>query len=153
MTVLELGVGNNPVVEDAVHHDRTKHGDHIDVAWDLAEMPWPWKDEEFSRVVAVDVMEHLKYDVQVWLDECWRILEPNGQLELRLPAWDNPLSYRDPTHQRVFHEESFYYWDPRTNLYDGFGSYYFAESNRWWHVNRVLRESNDLRFSLTKLLT
>ena len=97
------------------------------------------------------MFEHLKaIDVQTWLDECWRILKPTGLLVMRLPAWTNPVSYRDPTHHRVFHEESFSYWDPDHDLYELFGRYYFRESDRWWKVRRAFREFEDLRFDLEK---
>jgi len=149
--ILELGVGRHPVtIPPVVWHDRIKHSDHIDVAWDLEEFPWPWKDEEFEKIVAVDVFEHLALETPQWLDECWRILEPQGVLDMRLPAWDNPLSYRDPTHRRVFHEETFYYWDKRTDLFRDFGSYYFEESDKWWRCERIMREHTDLRFTLVK---
>ena len=152
MTVLELGAGANPLPLADVHHDKETHEGYIDIAWDLDVLPWPWENEEFEIVWAVDVMEHLKVDVNVWLGECWRILQPGGLLEMRVPAWDHPLSYRDPTHQRVFHEESFFYWDPRTNLWQDFGRYYFPEG-RWWNVRDHFMEANDLRFTLVKLET
>lgn len=149
---LELGCGAHPREGMDVHHDKIAHAGYIDVAWDLDVLPWPWDDEEFNFIWAIDVMEHLKVDVDVWLSECWRILVPGGLLQMRLPAWDNPLSYRDPTHERVFHEESFYYWDPRTTLYADFGRYYFP-GGRWWNVRDKFREANDLRFTLVKLET
>lgn len=149
---LELGVGVKPMFEDSLHHDRIRHSSDIHVEWDLNILPWPWTDGAWEQIWAIDVMEHLILEPQQWMDECWRILSRGSALELRLPAWDNPLSYRDPTHRRVFHEESFYYWDPRSNLYQDFGRYYFQESNRWWNVRDVWRENTDLRFSLVKLV-
>ena len=153
MSTLELGVGRNPkTLPTDTWHDRTKHSPYIDEVWDLDELPWPWKDERYDKIVAVDVFEHLNLEIPQWLDECWRILTPQGVLDMRLPAWDNPLSYRDPTHRRVFHEETFYYWDPRTDLFRDFGSFYFEESDRWWQVSRVNREASDLRFTLVKVV-
>jgi hypothetical protein len=149
---LELGVGANPATnhEGSIWHDRITHSDYIDIAWDLNKLPWPWDSESIAQIVAVDVMEHLELQPQEWLDEAWRILVPQGLITMRLPAWDNPLSYRDPTHRRVFHEESFYYWDKRTDLYQDYGRYYFAESDKWWHVMRPEREYIDIRFTLVK---
>jgi len=149
--VLELGAGANPHPRATIHHDRIIHSDWIDVAHDLTSFPWPWGDASVDAVIAIDVFEHLKdVEVQTWLDECWRILEPGGLLVMRLPAWTNPVSYRDPTHHRVFHQESFSYWDPDHDLYELFGRYYFLESDRWWKVRRVFREFEDLRFDLEK---
>jgi SAM-dependent methyltransferase len=149
LTRLELGVGMKPLFTDSLHHDRIMHSSHVHIAHDLEKLPWPFG--QFDEIWAIDVMEHLRLDPQKWLDECHRHLTSGGRLEIRVPAWDNPLSYRDPTHRRVFHEESFYYWDPRTDLYADFGRYYFAESALWWNVQEVRREANDIRVSLVKL--
>ena len=146
--VLELGCGANPR-PDAVHHDRTLHDQWVDVAHDLDELPWPWDDETWDEIWARDVFEHLRVDVADWLGECWRILRPAGELKMRLPAFDNPLSYRDPTHRRVFHRETFDYWDPERELWQHFGRYYFDDA-RWWSVRGVWREDLDLRFDLRK---
>lgn len=154
MSVLELGAGNNPSNYSDVRHDRIIHSEHIDVAHDLNDIPWPWKDEEWDRVIAIDVFEHLNLQPQEWLDEVWRILKPDGELTMRLPAWDNPTSWRDPTHRRVFHEETFDYWEPGKELYNEFGVYYFAESSQWWTVVWVSRESEenqDFRYILRKI--
>lgn len=150
MTTLELGCGVHPTV-NAVHHDRIKHSPWVDVAHDLDVLPWPWTDGEFEKVIALDVMEHLRLDVNAWLDECWRILAPGGQLVLRLPAWDNPVSYRDPTHRKVFHPETFDYWDKRRPLHNDYGWFYFFEADRWWEIQAIERvNSGDLGFVLRK---
>lgn len=151
MTTLQLGCGMRPK-EGAINHDRIKHADWVDVAHDLDLLPWPWSDGQFERVIALDVLEHLRLDVQQWLDECWRILEPGGTLVLRLPAWDNPVSWRDPTHRRVFHPETFHFWDQRQALHCDYGHFYFAESGRWWTVETVDRTNGgDLGYVLRKV--
>jgi SAM-dependent methyltransferase len=147
---LNVGCGSNPL-PGALNHDRIIHSNWVDFAHDLEVFPWPWEDEEWEFINADDVMEHLHVDLQVWMNEMWRILKPGGELSMRLPAWDNPLSYRDPTHYHVFHEESFAYWDPDDYLFKLYGRYYFAESNKWWTVKEVRREAGDLRFVLRKL--
>ena len=150
MTVLELGCGVHPT-PGAIHHDRVQHSAWVDIAHDLDVLPWPWQDAEFDKVIALDVMEHLRLDVNVWLDECWRILTPGCQLVLRLPAWDNPVSYRDPTHKKLFHPETFDYWDANRQLHKDYGFFYFGESGRWWTVETVERvNAGDLGFVLRK---
>jgi len=120
-------------------------------AEDLRRLPWAWDDASVDSVVAIDVFSHLRgIDVPRWLDECWRILKPGGLLLMRLPAWNNPVSYRDPTNDRVFHEDTFSYWDPDHELHTLFGRHYFEGSSRWWKVRRVFRELDDLRFDLEK---
>lgn len=125
-TTLVLGCGRRPI-EGAINHDRTYHSAHVDMAFDLDSPTWPLPDERFRRVVALDVFEHLRTDIIDWVRECWRILEVGGELVLRVAHWSNPVSYRDPTHHRVFHEESFDYFCPASPLYREYGTVYFGE--------------------------
>ena len=150
---LELGAGAHPT-PGYTHHDKWKHSPHVAIAFDLSQMPWPLENESVSDLLATDVFEHLKLDVQVWLDECWRVLVPGGNLSMRLPAYDNPYSWRDPTHYRVFHQESFLYWCPDApgTVWRDFGRYYFGETYaKWWRQVSVTKECKDFRFILQKL--
>lgn len=137
--ILELGCGVRPSPRATVRHDRIKHSDHVDVAHDLDLLPWPFADAQYDEVMAFDVMEHLKLDIADWLDECWRILKPGGRLYLRLPAWDNPVSWRDPTHRKVYHLETFDYWCPGRELHENYGWFYFKERDRWWQFGQARR--------------
>lgn len=153
---IELGCGACPT-EGYIHCDRWKHSPHVIVAFDLEEIPWPFKDNEVEEILSVDTFEHLRpwiVDVRGWLDECWRILVPGGLLNMRLPAWDNHYSWRDPTHYRVFHTESFLYFcpDAEGTVWSQFGKFYWGEGyKKWWRQESVEREANDLRFKLRKL--
>jgi hypothetical protein len=167
---LELGCGRSPT-PGYVHHDRTRHSDFVDVAFDLREYPWPIAgrryepaldvfkhlaglplDEPLDELLALDVFEHLGAEVAPWLDECWRVLRPGGLLDMRLPAADNLVSYRDPTHYRVFHEQTFCYWDPAHELHQQFGMLYeLGDRPRLWTVAKAYRENGDWRFNLVKL--
>lgn len=150
MKTLQLGCGIRPM-PDAVNHDRIKHSDWVDVAHDLDVLPWPFETESFDKIIALDVMEHLHLEVKEWLDECHRILKPGGSLVLRLPAFDNPVSWRDPTHRRVFHPETFDFWDKSRQLHKDYGFFYFAESDKWWGVDSVERTNGgDFGFVLRK---
>lgn len=153
MVRLELGCGNHPT-PGFLHHDRWRHSAHVDIAFELEILPWPVAERSLDKLLATDVFEHLKCDVQTWLDECHRVLVPGGQLSMRLPAYDNPYSWRDPTHYRVFHPESFLYWCPNAKgtVWKDFGRYYFGEGYaKWWEQQSVTREANDLRFLLCKI--
>jgi hypothetical protein len=59
MSTLNIGCGTNPL-KGAINHDFVKHDDWVDVAHDLEVLPWPWADNQFDKVVANDVMEHLR---------------------------------------------------------------------------------------------
>lgn len=145
---LQLGCGDYPL-DGAVNHDLTKHADHVDVTHDLNVLPWPWENNEFTRIVAIDVFEHLRIDIQEWLDECWRILTPGGKLELRVPYYAHENAFTDPTHRRFFTAKTFDYWDKSKPMYIDFGRYYFASSNKWWRVKLVQHDAN-LLFYLHK---
>jgi len=152
---IELGCGNKPV-QGYTHHDRWKHSPHVDLEFDLGVFPWPLESGSVDEILALDVFEHLCCDVQVWLDECWRVLKPNGVLDMRLPAWNNPYSWRDPTHRRVFHQESFLYWCPDApgTVWRDFGRYYFGEGYaKWWKQLEVLVQDKDFRYRLRKCAT
>lgn len=147
---LELGAGVKPS-DGFVHHDRWKHGPHIDLAFPLEVLPWPLEDASVAHLLALDVFEHLKCDVQVWLDECWRVVMPGGLLEFRVPQWNHDLSFRDPTHCRVFHRQTFHFFCPDApgTVWQNFGRYYFGETyTKWWSWGGVVEENKDLRFRL-----
>lgn len=150
---IELGTGNKPT-PGYLHADRWKHSPHIDVEFPLEKIPWNFPDNHLKEILATDVFEHLKLDVQVWLDECWRVLETGGLLNMRLPLYSNPYSFRDPTHYRIFHPESFLYWCPDAagTVWKDFGRYYFGpEYNKWWREISRKEECKDLRITLQKL--
>jgi len=151
--ILQLGCGLRPL-EGATNHDKEAHSPWVDVAHDLEVFPWPWADEQFDRIVALDVMEHLRCEVYQWLDECWRILRPGGHLVLRLPAWDHECSHRDPTHRWFAHPDMFAYWDKRTECYRNYGCFYYRQSNRWWQVEHVERRDDgaNLGYILRKVV-
>lgn len=136
MSVLQLGCGIRPI-DGAVNHDKTKHADFVDVVWDLDVTPWLWQNDEFDKVIALDVMEHLQLEVYEWLDECWRILKPDGLLVLRLPAWNHENSHIDPTHRRLFHPRTFEYWDKSKELFANYGAFTYAASDKWWTIERT----------------
>ena len=126
---LNLGCGRVPGKND-LNHDRTLHSPWVDVAWDLNKMPWPWEDEEFDSIIAKAVLEHLRWTLVESVNECWRILKPGGHLYIKLPAWDHPVSYQDPTHRWFFSERVFEYFDPTTPL----GLQYFYYTQLKWSL-------------------
>ena len=152
---IELGCGACPT-EGYTHCDKYRHSPHVEMVFDLENIPWPFCEEMVEEILATDVFEHLDMHVQRWLDECWRVLKPFGLLNMRLPSWNHPQGYgfRDPTHYRLFTEESFHYWCPKApgTLWENFGRYYFGEGYfRWWELVSVEREQHDIRFKMRKI--
>ena len=149
---LELGCGLNPCSGYDVYHDRERHHEWVNVAHDLNALPWPWADENFTEIMARDVMEHLSMPVGDWLDECWRILRPGGALNLRVPFVKHQNAWTDPNHLRWFTLNTFDYWDPDRELYQLYGCIDHARSGRLWEIvtARYDEEDGNLYFILIK---
>lgn len=104
--VLNLGCGFRKFI-GAVNVDAYDNCEP-DVVWDLNKTPWEWaKDNEFDKIFAFHVMEHLPNWWEA-LSECGRVLKPGGTLEVRVPdeSSSSALSYRD--HHFIFTRYSFH---------------------------------------------
>ena len=132
-STLNLGCGNDPL-KGAINHDLEIYGPHVDVAWDLNVRPWPWPDNSFDTVLALDVLEHLQSFMD-FFNECWRILKPGGKILVRTPMWNSPNAAIDPTHVRCYHPESFDYLDPTTGWGQKYGMY---TARKWRKVDLKL---------------
>jgi ubiquinone/menaquinone biosynthesis C-methylase UbiE len=153
MNALELGCGKNPNRElCTVFHDMVKHSDFVTYVCNLNEIPWVLPDAEFDLVYSNQVMEHLKVDIKVWMDELWRILKPSGKIIIRVPHFSNPHFFIDPTHYRWFSEGTLDYFD-RTTLRGGlYGTIYWSDSTRWWSKLKEYRIEGDVIFEMRKEL-
>jgi SAM-dependent methyltransferase len=134
-TRLNLAAGNRILSADDgwINHDRWAHRPEIDVTHDLREYPWPWDDNSFTDIVAFDIIEHV-LDPLRFIEELWRIAAPGATVYVHT-AWasphiDNRHVWRDPTHVRPFHEESFHYFDPVN------GGYWFSQYGKFYSEAR-----------------
>jgi SAM-dependent methyltransferase len=128
--VLNLGAGNK-IVPGAVNHDLRRHRPEIDVAWDLNDLPWPWEDNSFDKVLGRAVFEHLRINLVETIDECWRILRPGGQLFVKLPHWQHEHAYLDPTHYWRFTLNTLNLFVPSTRYGRSYG---FYTDRKWRYV-------------------
>lgn len=119
--LLNLGCGNRPLphpkgggVWVVINHDLTRHAPWVTQTWDLNKFPWPWPEGSIHQVHAHSVLEHLTIDLVTSMNECWRILKPNGRLDLKLPLWNRHLAYADPTHRWFVCRETLDNFDPTT---------------------------------------
>jgi predicted SAM-dependent methyltransferase len=79
----------------------------VDVVHDLDVIPWPFPNSGASHISAIHLLEHLD-SVPVFMEECWRILNPGGTLYIVVPnARDIDLAWSDPTHKRAFTKHTF----------------------------------------------
>jgi hypothetical protein len=99
---------------------------------DLFKFPWPWADNSVEALHCSHFLEHIPAreveerdlragaDRERWLDqdmlcafmdECWRVLQHEGTLQVVVPCGRSNRGFQDPTHRRFFVEESFaYFW-------------------------------------------
>lgn len=95
--VLNLGAGGD--IRQDTHNVDVVDLAGIDAVVDLDEYPWPWRDNQWDRVLAKHVLEHLQEPVQA-LQEIARIVTPGGTLELWYPI--GHTRFEDPTHRHYW---------------------------------------------------
>ena len=83
---------------------------------DLNVTPWPWKDNEYSHIVAKDILEHLDGDFGNIIKEMYRISENNAMWEIQVPHWRSDTALDDPTHKRLITLAMFHLFDRQRNL-------------------------------------
>ena len=81
----------------------------VDVVHDLNQFPYPFPDGHFDEVFTSHVLEHVD-DLLKVMAELRRILKPEGRLVIRVPHFSCGVSYRDPTHRRLFSYFTFDYF-------------------------------------------
>lgn len=105
--VLNLGCGRKKLV-GAVNLDITPDT-NPDVVHNLNETPWPFPDNTFTKVRAIDVIEHLE-DILKTMEEVHRICKPGAKVEIVVPHFSCANAFQDPTHRHFFSVFSFDYF-------------------------------------------
>lgn len=89
----------------------------VDVVWDVKKIPWPFEDNAFDMVYCSHFLEHIPHYIGLAEDglvavmkEIYRILKPDGILEIYVPYYLHKNSVKDPTHCRFFDIETFDYF-------------------------------------------
>ena len=81
----------------------------VNVVHNLNKFPYPFKDNEFDEVYTSHVLEHLNDLVKV-MKELKRICKSEARIIIRVPHFSCGVSYRDPTHKRLFSYFTFEYF-------------------------------------------
>ncbi len=82
---------------------------NVDVVHDFNKFPYPFKNGEFDLIYTSHVLEHLENLPQV-MKELKRISKDGGRIIIRVPHFSCGVSYRDPTHERLFSYHTFDYF-------------------------------------------
>jgi len=99
---LNLGSGKDykSIHNGWINVDNNKKYD-ADIYYDLNNLPYPFKDEQFECIYCAHILEHLD-DLFKTLKELYRILQPNGVIHIRVPHFSNGNGYNDLSHKRFF---------------------------------------------------
>ena len=111
MKILDLGCGNRKYRSNknmVIGIDNIKLKD-VDIVHDLNKFPYPFKNNEFDLIYTSHTLEHLQDLDKVFL-ELKRITKKNGRIKIRGPHFSCGISYRDPTHKRLFSYFTFDYF-------------------------------------------
>ncbi|MDB9488969.1 class I SAM-dependent methyltransferase [Dolichospermum circinale CS-534/05] len=83
-------------------------GDQVDVIANLnGHFPFPDNSVDFLK--AHDIIEHLPDRIQT-MNEIWRILKPDGIVDISVPSTDGRGAFQDPTHVSFWNINSFMYY-------------------------------------------
>lgn len=104
--ILNLGCGRKHMA-DAVNLDVTPDTEP-DIVHDLNIRPWPFPDNHFQEIIALDVVEHLD-DVIGTMEEIHRISKPGATVHITVPHFSCANAFTDPTHRHYFGWFSFHY--------------------------------------------
>jgi ubiquinone/menaquinone biosynthesis C-methylase UbiE len=107
---LDIGCGPHPKegyegVDQYAFDGKVKH------VMNVCETPWPWKDGEVEEINCSHFLEHLTAEERIaFLNECYRVLKPDGKVFITTPHWASNRAYGDPTHQWPPISEMFFYY-------------------------------------------
>jgi SAM-dependent methyltransferase len=95
-------------------------------------LPWPFDRDQFTEVLAYDVIEHLDRLVPV-MEEIHRITKPGGLVRITVPHYSSSNAFTDITHRHYFS------W---------FSTHYFTGENQWdfYTTRRFERVTTSLMF-------
>jgi len=101
---LDVGCGNNKRTGH-IGIDISAQAD-VDYIIDISREPLPFTDDSVDSIYTAHCLEHVDNLIYA-MNEFWRVLKWGGELKIHVPHWNSSLSVQDPTHERMFSEESF----------------------------------------------
>lgn len=119
----------------------------VDQLIDLSIYPWELPSDYFRQIVAQDIVEHL-LDTVSFMNACWDVAVPDGELIIRTPSYDAEFAHIDPTHVKFFHLDSFDFFDPTTDF--GRANIHLTKF-KWNIISKVKTENKNLEIVMRKL--
>lgn len=115
---LDLGCGNNKR-EGFTGVDIM---DGADIQFDLFKSKWKWKDNSVDEIHCSHFIEHVP-DLIPFMNECHRILKPEGIMTVIAPYYTSVRCWQDPTHKQAISEHSFLYYNKEWRETNGLSHY------------------------------
>jgi SAM-dependent methyltransferase len=81
----------------------------IDKIIDIEKEKLPYETNSIDEILIDNTLEHLGDGLIFFLNECWRVLKPEGIMYGNVPPANSNGSLRDITHKRQFVPETFDY--------------------------------------------
>jgi len=116
----------------------------VDAVMDLLDFPWPIESNSAEKIICEHFVEHIPHDLScrqllnairkglkdpiiderdglfIFMDEVYRILKPEGYIDITSPYYSSETMWRDPTHCRAITNVTFFYfnkmWRHRSGL-------------------------------------
>ena len=82
----------------------------IDVIMDLEKDKLPYEDNSVDEIKADNILEHIGDGLIFLMNECHRVLKPEGIMTGNVPPANSEGAIRDITHKRQFVKGSFGYF-------------------------------------------
>ena len=124
----------------------------VDLVQNLEIFPWLIPSETFTTAVASHVVEHIQPSQGIFIsfmNEVWRILKPEGDFLISAPYCTSPGMFRDPTHCNFINEETWSYFDPHDQFYNG-GLYHIYAPLPWKIKINTWNNNGNVEVVLTK---
>lgn len=111
---LNLGCGKNKI-RGAVGVD-IYHTEATDAICNLNGSFFPFRDNVFDKIYAIDVIEHLD-DIKTVMEEIHRVSKSGAEVFINVPHFSSAHAYGDFTHRHFFSTESFNYFTGKSPQY------------------------------------
>jgi len=127
--------------------------DGAEVRHSPMEAPWPLEDQSVFYIRCLRFLQHIPHAclhhprdpfIEI-MEECWRVLLPEGKVWITVPYAETQAAWGDPTNRRVFVPETFKILN-RTerrmrNIPDDYTTCNFIVSHGFtWDEEAVIRE-------------
>lgn len=116
---MKLDLGCGQVKQPDFHGvDKSPYGP-VDTLHDLEVFPWPFRDDSTRLILCSHLLEFIKPWLMIdFMNEAWRILEPDGSLLIATPYAGTMSAHLDPlTVSKGFVEATWQYFDPKAPLW------------------------------------